>query len=372
VTVIISGGTSGDLNPGFLGAGAPVATGVAVVRKTSITSNLGDVISAQVTEDWDQISAECRAVLPEPNGSIGNGMQVSMGAGNNVQRFNGTLLEYDTTLFPHAVTALGKGPLYALDEYENGTESTITGIDSHPGLFLNDLVGFGGGATLQQIVLAVLNTVGITNYSLSNFDDPPHLYGAVAPEEFTWGTHQSASAYLHSILEASDGYRLFESNGVVYLKQITVLPNNDPLNRAGIAFTLGQDIMPETTASTSMIGQRGAVLVEGYDPGDGGGPYTSGTIGSTSPSVFRISSPKIESDAYASQIANFWLPQVNRNQRLVRLQTPRDDLLGPGMTVFIDAAKGLGVNETMWVKSVTAELDDRGQFTQHLVCVAGA
>src|SRR5579859_4859155 len=330
---IVNGGVSGDLNPGFGGAQAPVATAIAIVRNIQLVTSLGDALSAQVSYGWDQVAGSARIILPFPAGSIGDAIAVSMAAGGPLQqRFLGTRREDDTTLYPHAVTAVGKGPLYALEEYENSTNISDDGKAGLPCFALTgaSLVGAGSG-TLQQIVVAVLNLVGVS-FSLANLANPPHVYGLVGPEQFTWGTGVTAAAFLHTVLEASAGYRLFDSSdGNVYLEQMTAIPTAS----ADFTFTLGQDIFGDSAALNSSIGQKQAVLVLGYDP-DGSGPSTSGVVGSGS-SVFRVNSQLIETDAFAAELAAYWLPVMSRRQQTVRLSTPRDDLLGPGQTIFVEA-----------------------------------
>jgi len=357
---IINSGTNGDLNPGLDGNG-PVATAVGIVRKTVLTTSLGTALSAQVSYGWDQVSGEARILLPTEAGAIGDSVSVTFGCtpGTVAQRFAGTLVGFDTTLAPHAVIALCKGPLYALEEYENPVETINAGDGSgRPGLAFEDLVG-ASSATLKQIVTAVLGTVGVT-YSASNLADPGHVYGTLAPEEFTWGTHETAAAYLHRLLEASAGYRLFDSaDGNVYLKQISV---TDGIG-AEVTFTVGIDIFGDTQKTSTRIGRRSAVLVEGYD--DGTGPATSGLIGSGS--IYHVTSPLIETDAFATDLANFWLTQLDRNQEIVRLHTPSDALIGPAQLHFISGVAA----DTMWVKSVTTEVGTNGEVTQHPIYVAG-
>lgn len=365
---IINSSTTGDLNPGTHQAGSPVATAIAIVRRTFLSTTLGDAFSAQTSYSWDQVSGEGRLVLPTQSGAIDDSVSITLGAGLNLQRLAGTLISFDTTLAPHSVTALCKTQLYALEEFENATE-TISSADGsgRPGLAFSDLVGTSSGATLKQIVVAVLGVVGITAYSLDNLADPAHVYGLIADEEFTWGTYETAAAYLHRVLEASAGYRLFDStDGNTYLAQTSAIPDVDPK----FTFELGKDIFPESQSSSSKIGQRAAVLVQGYD--DSFGPATNNPSGNPIASAFRINNTLIEDDAFATEIGDFWLPQVSRRQEIVRLQTPRDDLFGPGQTHYIDAAGGLSVNDTMWLKSVTSEITSSGEFTQHLVYVAGA
>src|SRR5438270_163126 len=77
-----------------------------------------DALSAQVSYGWDQVAGSARIVCASTHGSPGDSVVVVMGAGNNVQRFSGTLREFDTTLAPHAVVLVAKGPLYALEEYK--------------------------------------------------------------------------------------------------------------------------------------------------------------------------------------------------------------------------------------------------------------
>jgi hypothetical protein len=193
-----------------------------------------------------------------------------------------------------------------------------------------------------------------------------HVYGLLAPEKLTWPTGTTAAAFLHTVLEASAGYRLFDSSdGQVYLRQISAIPGGSP----DFTFTLGVDIFGDSTALDSSLGQRSAVLVHGYD--DGSGPATSGVVGSAN-SIFRVKSELIETDAFALEIANFWLPQVSRRQQVVRLNTPRDDLLGPAQTIFVAAAAGLNISQKLWLKSVVSEIAANGAVSQHLVCVVGA
>lgn len=362
MTVIINSSSSGQLDPGFDGSGGPVATAVATVRTTGLSVTCGgssvDALSAQVTYGFDQVAGEARVALPALQGcDIGQGITISM---NGTTRFQGTVRQIDYSLFPHTVTLLAKTSLYLLEEWENGTE-TIAADEGTPGLAIEDLVG-SSTATLQTIVTKVLDNVGIS-YSTGNFDNPSWVYGTLAPEEFTWGTHQTAAAYLHHVLEASEGYRLFDSeDGNTYLRQISATPGS-----VDFTLTLGSDIFANSTSSFSAIGQKSAVLVEGWD--DGSGPATSGIVGSGA-STFRVSSTLIETDSFATTIANFWLPIVNRRQQIVRLSTPRTELFGPAQTHHLDAAGGLSVSQDMWVKSVTTRIEASGAFSQELVYVA--
>lgn len=366
---VINAGAAGELNPGFDGSQAPVATAIAVVRQPTIAFSGGtDVLSAQVTYGWDQVVGEARVVLATPTGSIDESVTLTL---NDVQRFAGTVVSIDTTSFPHSVAVLAKGPLYALEIFKNDVETTDTD-QKRPGLSFADLTGSATG-TLKQLVTAVLDYVGVS-YDGGNLQDPSHVYGSGAgangldgaTDEMTWGTHETAAAYVHRFLEASAGYRLFDSaDGNVYMRQISAIPDGSP----DFTLTLGVDVFGDAQHSTTSIGRQSAVIVHGYD--DGSGPATSGVVGSGS-SAFQVNSPLIETDAFAAEIANFWLTQVNRLQELVRLSTPRDELMGPAQTHYIDAAGGLSVSDTMWVKSVTTEVTSSGEFTQHLVYVSGA
>lgn len=370
---VINNGTGGELNPGFDGSGGPVATAIATVRRTDITFSGGDnVLSAQVSYGWDQVAGEARVVCATPTGAVDDNCTLTFGCtpGNFSQRFSGTIVSIDTTLAPHSVSLLCKGPLYALEKFRNDVKTTDVD-QTRPGLSFADLVGTATG-TLKQLVAAVLAYVGAPALHASS-DDPSHVYGTGAgsngtvgaTDEMTWGTHETASAYVHRFLEASAGYRLFDSSdGNVFLKQITAIPTGSP----DFTLTLGQDIFGDSVHSTTSIGRQGAVIVTGYD--DGSGPATSGVVGSGI-SAFQVTSNLIETDAFAAEIAAFWLPQVNRLQELVRLTTPRDDLFGPGQSHYIDAAGGLSVNDTMWLKSYTAEISNSGEMTQHPVYIAG-
>jgi hypothetical protein len=365
VPVIINSSSSGELNPGLDGSGGPVATAIATVRTTGLTvtcgGNVVDALSAQVTYDWALVAGEAHVVLPALQGcDIDQGITIVI---NGETCFQGTVRQIDSTLAPHSVSLLCKTSLYLLEEWENGTE-TIEADEGKPGLAFSDLVG-AETATLREIVTAVLDRVGIS-YSLGNLDNPSHVYGTDAPEELTWGTHESASAYLHRIFEASAGYRLFDSSdGNLYLTQISAIPSTT----ADYTFTLGDDIFGDSSSSFSAIGQKSAVLVEGYD--DGAGAATSGIVGSGI-STFRVTSPLIEDDAFCTELASFWLPQLDRRQQTVRLSTPRQELFGLAQSHYIDATGGLSVSQRMWVKAVVREIAASHEFTQHLTYVAGA
>lgn len=362
---VISAGEGGELNPGFDGSQAPVATSIGVVRQPTINfTGATDILSVQTTYGWDQVVGEARVVCVTPSGSIDEAVTLTFGASNFVQRFRGTIAQIDTTLAPHSVTLLCKGPLYKLETFKNDIETTDTG-QPRPGVSFADLLGSESG-TLKQIVSAVLTYVGVS-FSGGNLADPSHIYGTDATDETTWGTHETAAAYVHRFFEASAGYRLFDSaDGNVYLRQISSLEG------IGAEFTmrLGVDIFGNSSHTTSSIGRQGAVIVHGYDDGSGAGPATSGVVGSGS-SAFQINSPLIETDAFAAEIANYWLPQVDRLQEIVRLSTPRDELFGPAQIHHIEAADGLSVNDSMWVKSVTTEIASSGEFTQHVTYVGG-
>lgn len=368
---VLDAGGGGELNPGFDGSQGPVATAIGVVRQPTVSFSGGtDVLSVQTIYGWDQVVGEARVVLVTPSGNVGDGITLTFGASNVVQRFQGTIAQIDTTLAPHSVTILGKGPLYALEKFKNDIETTDV-QQARPGLSFGDLVGSPTG-TLKQLVSAVLNYVGVS-FSPDDLQDPSHVYGTGAganglngaTDEMTWGTHETGAAYVHRFLEASAGYRLFDSaDGKVYLVQISALTGRGP----EATMRLGVDIFGNSSHMTSSVGQQGAVIVHGYD--DGSGPATSGVIGSGS-SAFQINSPLIETDAFATEIATFWLPQVSRLQEIVKLSTPRDDLFGPAQIHHIEAADGLSVNDSMWVKSVTAEIANSGELTQHLTYVSG-
>lgn len=358
---VINSGTAGELNPGFGGAGIAV-TATAVTRTTQLVVTVGgvavDALSAQTSYGWDQVAGEARVIIPAyTTEAIGDAVVITM---NGEVRFRGTLRQFDTSMAPHAVTLLCKGPLYALEEWVNGTE-TIEADEGRPGLAFEDLVG-AQTATLKTIVQAVFDRVGVTKadgtpYSAADLDNPSHVYGTDAPEEFTWQTHESAAAYLNRIFEASAGHRVFDSaDGNVYLRQVNATADATP----DFTLQLGVDILPDSRASYTSIGRKSAVLVEGYDDGDG--PATSGIIG-TGTNVFRVSSTLIETDAFATEIANFWLPQVSRAQKTYELVTGHQGLFGPAQTHELLAKDGSHI-DYLWVQASTAEVMPNAQFTQ--------
>jgi hypothetical protein len=336
-------------------------------------TQLSDVLGARCTFGWDQGASTAEVTFSDLPSGVSQGSKISIRMGatwrsdggdtHNVRRFVGYVREIDESGYPHSVVLHCKGSLYLLEEYENTLDNAFDDV-GRPGYDFDTLVGTSSGATLRSIVTHVLDIVGVT-YSLTNLDNPPHIYGDFAPEEFTWGTHQSALDFLHTVFEASTGERLFNSSdGTLYLASITGRPRST--NDLGLS---ADDVLATNASSNRNIsGLRDQVVAEGYD--DGAGPFTA--IKGSGARSHRVTSSLIESDAFAGEIAQYWLDELNRELRKISIATWRDDVVGPAQTHLLadDLLARLGISGQFWVLTVTLEVANAA-YTANLSYVGG-
>jgi hypothetical protein len=336
---------------------------------------------------------------------------ITMGAGiNNVVRFNGLFRRFDYTLSPRLVGLVCFGHLVRARDYENNDE----GAGSPGGLDIDDLLGATTG-TDQAIVKAVLDRVPNLTYTAGNIGGTGVTLGAqvtsLSPSPFLWrnganpsikvytgGKGETALEYIQRIdamsavytnsTSAAGFYRLYEQVGGTIRR---ALLGSRPRSSADFTFTEGVDITVGNSSREYPLANR--VYVQGYDYGAAGGPVTnllSSTIQSSNPFMpsgekhtYTFSSPLIERglDAdsgggmSAETVANALMLDVNRETVRCMATTPRDDLVGPGSTVLIQAAGGvpdrLGIGENLWVIHGDIVVGEDGRFSQQLQCLGG-
>lgn len=381
-------------------------------------SALPRILSARASFGWDMQVSEAVIFVPtdpSPGSQLYDSPVVlNMGAGtNNVQRFSGLFRRYDFTLYPRSLGLVCYGRMVRVRDYENSQE----GAGSPGGLDLVDLLGSGSG-TDQAIVQAVLGRVPNFTFTAGNIAGTGVTFGSqittLSPSPFLWrnganpsikvevgGKGESALEYISRIdavsavytnsTSPSGFYRTYEQIGGTTRR---ALIGSRPRGVADFTFTEGLDIWQGTASRDYPTANR--VYVQGFDyasrSGHGMGPVSnlsSSTIqGSnpfmlTQPFTYTFSSPLIERGLDADTgggmscetVANALMLDVNRVTVRAELTTPRDDLIGPGSTVLVQAPGGavdrLGTGENLWVVHVDVNVDDNGAFSQRLQCLGG-
>jgi len=377
-------------NVGSLG----VQPGDHIVRQTSVavTFNgmaipLETLIAVRCSYGWDQPVSTADITLstyPIAGGTYHDPVEVTV---NGVLRFVGILADKDYSNSPRTVVLKARGDLCRAEEYENQNPD-LDPFMPEPGIDLSTLLGGPSSGTLKEITLAVLTVCGVDTSNAAAWADPPHVYGLEADEEFMWKFGTTGLSYLHSLFEASAGHRLFHSgDGLLWLAQIIGRPRS---GAADLTIAEGVDILDGGNMTRSISKHASTVVVSGLDDGDGFGPLYAVATDGPSPfppdKTFRVSSSMIETEAFASELANdFWILEVDRELVTGSVSTWRDDVMGPGQShlvlsgpeqptsVYGDAGPGgrLGTGEKLWVIGLTLDLNEKGEFTQTMSYLGG-
>lgn len=393
-------------------------------RNTYVSANVNGsllprVISARCSFGFDMQVSEAVIYVPMDPASwtqlYDAAVTLALGAGtNNVQRFTGLFRRYDFTLSPRALGLVCYGRLVRAQQYENNDE----GAGSPGGLDLIDLLGAGSG-TDQAIVQAVLGRVPSLTFTAGNIAGTGVILGGqvttLSPSPYLWrngqnpsikldvgGKGETALEYIARIDAVSavytnstspaGFYRTYEQVGGTIRR---ALLGSRPRGVADVTFTEGSDIWQGTSSREYPLANR--VYVQGFDyagrSGHGMGPVSnlsSTTIQSSNPFMpasqrhtFTFSSPLLErgldSEAGTGMscetVANALMLDVNRETVRAEFTTPRDDLIGPGSTVLVQAPGGLpdrlGIGENLWVVHVDVSVGEDGAFVQRLQCLGG-
>lgn len=344
-------------------------------------------------------------------------LQIVAGSGtnNSVVRFLGRTRDPEYNL-DGTITLRGVGQMERAYTYENSEDPTSSG-----GLTLFDLLGALTG-TDSAVVQAVLTKVGIS-YTAANIGGTGVTFGSQADEDaFMWAAgdsptglfadqgagetaleyiarwdrvsavHPGSFAAVGSTSANSPGaitapvgfYRTFETlGGVIYRSLI----GGRPRSVAAYTFTEGVDIRAGSIARKFPLANR--FVAVGYDYGDGeptrfvmqsSNPYMAPTVFRTAP---PISSSMIEKTAEndagsgmsCEKVTYAIEPDLNRIIVSGSFTTGRDDPIGPGATILVQALGGLpgrlGTGENVWVQSVSGRVDRDAGFVQELEILGG-
>jgi hypothetical protein len=338
---------------------------------------------------------------------------LTMGAGNNVLRFQGLFRGFNYALQPRGVGLSCFGFLTRAHEFTN-----LSGTPEFGGMSLADLTGTFT-PTDADVVKAVLTAAGIS-YTAANIGGTGVTWGTRSEFNryaYVWkagmmqmgadptvsgygGTGQSALDYIQewdkvsavytNATSPAGFYRTYETVSGIYRSLIGARPRST----ADLTFSEGIDI--ETGAQgTRAYPVANAAYVTGADLGITGANPVRNVNGSTfvgqssNPFQSSISVPysfssqfiewSLESEAgigmNCERVGNALLQDLNRETVTVSFRTPLDDLIKPGMTMLVQGPGGqpdrLGMGEPLWIDEVTTAIDENGMFYQELTGTGG-
>jgi hypothetical protein len=313
----------------------------------------GQIAGARVETSFsDPVSKGYVKFYADPGGwSVGDDISISIGAGShNVQCFQGTIMEGDYLNSGPTFEIVARGPLIAAQKFRNNQPKGYT---------ITDLCG--GPATDNAIVAAVLDIAGVGN--IGSIGGTGIVRGASAPPAYTWNKGESALEYLQRLSKACIGYKIIESTDTrVYWTQVLT----GGASGADMALTEGVDIFEGAHTQIEIFDRYTAWDVTGFDYGDGLGPVYNREPdpipnGST---AYAFSSTMIERTTDSDPrlgiscetVKNYLKGETSSPiTKVSGLQTPRDDLVGPGSVVSVDSDL-LGVHGDFWVISCTREV----------------
>jgi hypothetical protein len=305
----------------------------------------------------DPVSKGYVKCLENPGFTQGDEITITLGSGlNNLRRFRGTVIQGDWLNSGPTFELVCRGPLYAAQKYRNNRPN---------GILLQDLTG--GAATDEAIATAALAVIGLSG----NIGGTGIVRGGSAAVAYTWRKGTTLLDYLQELTKASLGYKMVEStdDGTIHRVQVLSLPDDMAESAAEFTLTEGVDIFEGAHTQKSSADAFEAWEVTGFDYGDGLGPV-SFTYPTTIPAgtiPFAFSSQMIERNTDADtrpgiscETVTGYLRGENGHTitRLSGIQTPRDDLFGPGQIHRIRSTM-LGVDQNFVCVGVTAEVDDQ-------------
>lgn len=280
------------------------------------------------------------------------------------RRFTGKMYDVDYRLWPRAVELVCYGSLKVVEIGEASTDDG-DGIDLSNG---------GLGMIDEEQVEFILDFFAIASHDIHGTG---YLLGTYADESFLWAEGESGLSFIQRKDEIGLGYRTFDSPGGTVLRRLITA---SPAGGAALSFAEHIDI-EEGSASFEIINVKNRVKVTGFDgievirqqSAQGNLPFN------VQYATLPISNAMVEKEfasdpgdgIAADEVAAWQLGEHNRRLKRVTFTTPRDDLIVPGMTVFVHAPSRLNISANMWVQSVRPELSEAGTFSQTLVCIAG-
>ena len=317
-------------------------------------------------------------------------------------RFSGYVVPVDNALFPIESVLTCRGTLYRAQWIRNQTPGGT--VMAEPPT----------GASDQAQVQAVLTACGVP-FTAANIGGTGKDLGSeafdfnnpVVPGPFVWAEGQAGLDYLDAIDavsvpdDASGRYRTFETlGGDVFRTKMATAPKTTP----DFTFTEGVDVLEAritrdpggaanvvtvTGAPTPIAGAVAGVedldvyrftagtadapyLPPGLPVGPHGYPAVVTTFSSPLIEKSLVSDPDVAGDVVACEaVAQFLLQEHNCVLDTLEFSTPRDDLLGPGQTIHLHSPR-LGITDVdqhYWLQHLEVTVDERGVFTQRLVCL---
>lgn len=297
-------------------------------------------------------------------------------------RFTGYVTQVGRGLFPAQVTLSCRGKLAKCEMFGNrNTQEVGAGAEILRG---TDLTKDGHGETDEGMVAHILSQSGLVNgvdFSFTQGDAASSVggtgivFGRSSDESFIWQWGTPGISMIQQLEQITLGFRTFERpDGVIVRQKITPRPDRDPV----AYFTEGRDIERADSTDDPVRGKN-LVTVTGSSDSSGTDRFTVKQRNIYMPSDFtyvleNVSSPMLERETAAEsgtglsceQVAYWKLDDLNRLFIVVNLTTPRDDALAPGETIQVTSPARLGVNQRLWVQSVTCEVGDSG-FRQSVV-----
>lgn len=358
-------------------------------------TSLDDIISFSGSWGTDRQYSEAQLVFPAlPAVTYLDEIEVTCGivGGTIDTRFYGRV--YDATYDPieRTVTVVMYGYLRMAVEYENWENPEFVG-----GLLPLDLTGSMPDTATNIINAVLLNKVQIPSGKVGSIGSSGVSYGTFFDaviwrngfnpdnpflEEAGESAYSYFSRYDEVDADASNGrYRVIETVGSPPIQRVAV---GKPSGSAAFTFTEGVDILAGSF-SRNVEETRNYFVVTGYDVGTGTGPIfdqlqESNAYQGSTKHTKQLSSPMIENSTLlraAGQTVGMGTDTVcsalavEFNKEFVRgwIETFRADLIGLVQTHKIQGAGGtfgkLGVNENLYVTTVTVTCDERG-FTQRM------
>ena len=313
-------------------------------------------------------------------------------------RFKGYIIPVENVAYPIEGILVCKGRLYRAQWVRN----------NEPGG--TDLSADGAGVPDEAMVQVVLNACAVPVVA-ANLGGTGKALGSVylgnpsdflTPGPFTWAEGESGLACIErldevSVPDTADGrYRTFETlAGDIFRIALATAPAGTP----DVSFTEGVDVLDaritrDPGGAANRVTVVGAPLpftsshplviaAETFTAATAFAPYLppdlpAGEEGFAS-SAFAFNSPLIEKSQNADDgdvlsceaVAQFLLAERNAVVDTLEFSTPRDDLLGPGQTIHLHSPR-LALTDAgqhYWLQHLEITVDERGAFTQRLVCV---
>lgn len=331
---------------------------------------VSNVLSASGTLDYGQRTGQATVSVPFTPAWARFKSLVVIRVGGDITtaavRFVGFITRFSAKQYPMQTDIICKGPLFFASTDMNNDPAGI------------DLSAGGAGQTDQAIVAFLLHEAGLDAY-VGALGGTGKTLGTVATDQYRWPYGVRALDMIDQIDTISLGYRTFETfGGTIVRSQITAQPGAT----AAATFTEGVDMEAECTSDATIEDIYNEVQVTGYAPS--GGTQFNYTLEQSNPYIpngvetQQLSSPLLESSTTGGagiscqEVAEYLLPVVNRGLLGVTCQTPRDDVVGPGMTIAVNAIARLGVNQNLWVQGMHWEYTQAGSFYQVFTCLGYA